>query len=161
MTLKATISNNLLSYMNYYNYQDYESFSEHIGVNVNTFKCWTSLKRSPSLSTLDKISDRVNIPTYYLFKSSKNFKINHYIKETYIPNCSRKILSTNLNKIFINKNKYSWNDRSSLFYGYFSIDTLMSYTREKNPRTPPIEKISLLAECLGIEPYKLLMKGSF
>jgi transcriptional regulator with XRE-family HTH domain len=161
MSLSDIIIRNLLSYMDDHNYQDYESFSKFIKINVSTFKCWTSKKRTPTLGTLDKICDTLEIPTYYLLIPATGFNADQTIKDIYLPNHSRSIISTNLKQIFITKHRYNWNDKISLFYGYFSIDTLKSYVRCKNYRTPPLEKISLIAECLGIEPYKLIMKGEF
>lgn len=159
MNINSIITKNLLMYMDRYNYKDYKSFSKAICINTNTFKCWISEKRNPTINTLDKICDKLELPTYYLFIPPKNFIVDQNIGNNYLPNNSRKIISTNLKKIFISKHKYTWNDKASLFYGYFSIDTLMSYTRDQSFRTPPLDKISLLAECLGIESYKLIMKG--
>lgn len=147
--------------MSEHNYKEYEPFCEYIGINVSTFKCWVSEKRNPTLHVLDKICDKLEIPTYYLFMSSTNCKEDQRSKDTYLPNHTRSIISLNLNKIFISRHRYNWNDKVALFYGYFSIDTLKSYTRNEYIRTPPLEKIGLMAECLGIEPYKLCMKGEF
>jgi transcriptional regulator with XRE-family HTH domain len=145
--------------MDEHEFKNYESFSMFLGVNVNTLKCWISGKRNPTIKSIDKIADALRIPSYYLLIKDVDFNCSQSEREFYLPNDTRKIISSNLKDLFIRKNRITWNDKSSLFYGYFSIDTLMSYTRNKNYRTPPLNKISLMAEYLGIEPYRLLKKG--
>lgn len=159
MHTRNILVSNLLRYMDEFNYKEYASFAAFLGINESTLKCWVSEKRNPNLDTVDNIANVMGLPTYYLLIPEVEFKCKLSEKHIYLPNDSRPILSNNLRRIYFEKNRITWNQRASLFYGYFSIDTLMSYTRENSYRTPPLKKISLMAECLGIEPYKLLKKG--
>lgn len=158
MQTKNVLIRNLLKYMDQFGYKDYASFAMFLGINESTLKCWISEKRNPTLLSIDKMANIIELPTYYLLIPDVQFICDVSEKDRYFPNNSRKIISNNLKRIYFENNKITWNEKASLFYGYFSIDTLMSYTRETNYRTPPLKRINLMAECLGIEPYKLLKK---
>jgi transcriptional regulator with XRE-family HTH domain len=160
MQSKNILVKNLIRYMGELKYEDYTSFAKFLGVNVNTLKCWLSEKRTPNLHSIDQIANIMNLPAYYLLIPDVTFTCETSEKEKYIPNNSREIFSENLKQIYRKNNKFTWNEKAAIFYGYFSVDTLMSYTREKSHRTPPLSKIYLIAECLGMEPYKLIKKGN-
>jgi len=140
--------------------QTYLQLSTFLCVNPNTLRGWLSNKRQISLKQLDTIADNLKVPSYLLIKQGF-MKDNASYDIPFQKNDSRAIFSSNLQRIFILKSKTSWNEREALFCGNFSIASLMAYTRNKNPRTPPLNQIELMAKCLGIETYLMIKEDAF
>ena len=140
--------------------ETYSQLGKMLTVNENTLKSWIAKNRTISLMRLDVIADTLGLPSYLLIK--KGFRedgVNYNIP--FNKNNSQKIFSSNLQRIFILKSKTSWDEREALFNGNFSIASLMAYTRDKNPRTPSLNKIDIMAECLGVESYLMIKEDAF
>lgn len=138
----------------------YEELGEFLNINVNTIKSWISNNRSISLSQLDSIANTLKLPSYLLIKKN-SMKNNKHFDTLTNKNNSKKILSSNLQRIFILKSKTTWNEKESLFYGNFSTTSLMAYIRDKDSRTPPLYKVDIMAECMGIEVYLMIKEDAF
>lgn len=133
----------------------YKQLAEHLHIGENTLKCWENKSRSPSLNQIDRIANVLNIYSYALLESG-----NKLLEEPEIViNNSRERLVMNLQRIFIDNGRTTWNDKVALFYGFLSEDVLKSYFRTRNFKTPPLKRIDEMAEALGIPPYMLIKGG--
>lgn len=133
----------------------YKQLAEHLLIEENTLKCWENKSRSPSLNQIDRIANTLNIYSYALIESG-----NKLLEEPEIViNNSRERLVMNLQRIFIDNGRTTWNDKVALFYGFLSEDVLKSYFRTSNFKTPPLKRIDEMAEALGIPTYMLIKGG--
>lgn len=133
----------------------YRELAEHLQISENTLKCWENKSRSPSFNQIDRIADVLNIYSYALLEPR-----NELLEEpAVVINNSRECLLINLQRIFIDNGRATWNDKAALFYGFLSEDILKSYFRESNFKTPPLKRFDEMAEALGIPPYMLIKGG--
>ena len=137
---------------NYYCLNTYSEIAKFLDVTEYSVKHWQNKTRSPSLKKIDELSDRIGCPSYTLLQ--RDGKI--FAEVEFINNNSRKILIKNLQEIFLETGRFSWNDKTALFYGFVSEDVLKSYFREKNYKVPPLKKLDDMAEALGIPTYILI-----
>lgn len=133
----------------------YKQLAEHLLIRENTLKCWENKSRSPSLNQIDRIANKLNIYSYTLIESGNKLKEEPEI----VINNSREILVMNLQRIFIENGRTTWNDKVALFYGFLSEDILKSYFRTSNFKTPPLKRIDEMAEALGVPTYMLIKGG--
>ncbi|KNY30474.1 hypothetical protein [Pseudobacteroides cellulosolvens] len=138
------------------NLQSYRQIAEYLNVTEDALKHWKNKTRCPSLRQIDDIGDRINCYAYTLIQS--NGEISREID--CVQNNSRKIFVENLRKYFIDKGRFSWNDKVALFYGFVSEDVLKSYFRKENYKTPPLKRLDEMAEALGIPTYKLIKESN-
>lgn len=128
------------------------SLSKLIGVNYNTLRGWMANSRSPKLSTLDLVADRLGVNTSdllnpaYCYKSTKDKKHNK----------SAVNFRRNLQKAFIASDRTSWQSREALLFGLISVDSLKSFFRKENYRSPSLTQLDSIASALGVKSYELI-----
>ncbi|NMA07087.1 MAG: helix-turn-helix transcriptional regulator [Ruminococcaceae bacterium] len=155
--LQKLVITNLKKIIDFYKLNSIAGFAEVIGIKSSTVKSWLSFDRCPKIKTLDNISDKLNIPTYFLFL--ENFLPTDEMIKPGIANDSSRALKNNLKKIYKNLDKNSWNEISSIYSGLLSIDTLKSYQRrDERSIMPPIKTLEKLSSYLGI-PASEILKG--
>lgn len=152
--LHNVVITNLRKIMMHFNIESNKQLSEFADVKEKTIESWFSNKRSPKISTLDKIANKLKIPTYILFK--EDLEINDINIYDSIENNSSDSLEKNLRNVYIRRGKTSWNEISSIYSGLLSIDTLKSYHRKKNRITPPLNTLERLSSYLGIPAGELI-----
>lgn len=135
-----------------HNLNTYREIAEFLHVTEDSLKHWKSKTRCPSLKRIDQISDRIGCRSYALIQ--KNGEI--FAKMELVRNNSREILVKNLKGYFLKKSKFSWNDKTALFYDFVSEDALKSYFRIENYKVPPLKKLDEMAEALGVPTYELI-----
>lgn len=152
--LHNVVMTNLKKIMIRFNIESNKQLSELAEVKESTIESWFSNKRSPKISTLDKIANKFKIPTYILFK--EDLDINGINVNNSLENNSSDSLEKNLRNEYIRLGKTSWNEISSIYSGFLSIDTLKSYHRKKNRITPPLITLERLSSYLGIPASELI-----
>ena len=101
---------------------------------------------------LDQISDRIGCWSYALIQKDGDI----FAEIELLRNNSREVLIKNLKEYFLQKGRFTWNDKAALFYGFVSEDALKSYFREENFKTPPLKKLDEMASALGKPTYELI-----
>jgi transcriptional regulator with XRE-family HTH domain len=137
------------------NLETYKEIADYLHVTEDALKRWQNKSRTPSLKKIDEISDRVKCYSYALLQKDGNL----FVEIECIKNDSRKALLSNLREYFMQRGRFSWNEKAALFYGFVSEDALKSYFREKNFKTPPLSKLDEMAEALGKPAYELIKEG--
>lgn len=135
-----------------YNLNTYRKIANFFNVTEDCLKHWQSKTRCPSLKRLDQISDRIGCRSYALIQKDGDI----FAEIELLRNNSREILIKNLKEYFLQKGRFSWNDKTALFYGFVSEDALKSYFREENFKTPPLKKLDEMASALGKPTYELI-----
>ena len=130
----------------------YIDIAAYLGISISTLKQWESKKRYPTLNALDRVGDKLNVPTYLLLQKESDLTVTCRISK----NNSREIFINNLEEIFTNKGRFSWRAKTSLFFGFVSEDMLKSYFRKTNYRVPPLKILDEMAEALGVPTYQLI-----
>lgn len=143
---------NINRFASYHKLETYKQIAEHLHVTEDSLKHWQNKTRSPSLRKVDEISDQIGCKTYALLKKDGEI----FAELEFVQNNSREILIKNLKRYFGEAGKFTWNDRTAMFYGFVSEDVLKSYFREKNYKTPPLKKLDEMAEALGKPTYELI-----
>ncbi len=164
MQAMKNFQDNIGYLMESFNMTKYREISALIGVKENTIKSFLSENRYISIRMLDLVADNLHLPSYFLIKKNtyENFKEEYEMKYGLgYSNDSSYVLAVNLKRIFIDRGKTTWKDREALFFGFFGESALMSYTRDKNRRVPSLGRISLMAECLGIQVEFLIKEDIF
>ena len=158
--LQKTIINNLFIILSYFGLKnDREKMAEYINVSYSTFRGWISYNRTPSLKTLDEISNVLSIPTYILMMQDLHSRdINGYI-DNEINNNSPLYLSENLISAYRDKGLNSWGAVENIYGSLLSRESLKSYHRKNENRTPTINTLDKMSSYLGIPAYKLIMGG--
>lgn len=133
-------------------FEGYRELADYLCVKEGTLKCWQNKSRTPSLKQLDSIASNMNIYSYLLIKESASIEVEIEV----VNNNSREVLLNNLKRIFFDYGRFTWADKASLFYGFVSEDSLKSYFRNENYKTPPLKKLDEMAEALGVPTYKLI-----
>ena len=126
--------------------------SELLGVNCNTLRGWMANNRCPKLSTLDSIADKLGIGTADLLNPNFCFEVLKGKKQ----NNSVYYFRKNLQEVFIANNKTTWQERESLLFAFISVDSLKSFFKKSNYRSPSLKQLDSIASALGINPYKLI-----
>jgi hypothetical protein len=152
--LQRVVIANLKNIMIFFGLNSIKELAVLAEVERETVESWFSYDRCPKLKTLDKISNRLNFPTYILLQ--EDFLLDQSKVKQSIFNDSRETLVKNLEKEYIKRNKTSWNDISSIYSGYLSIDTLKSYHRKNNNITPPLKTLEVMSSYLGIPASELI-----
>lgn len=155
--LQKLIISNLKKILNHHGFNSVEEFAEEVEINTTTVESWFSFRRCPKIKSLDRISDRLNIPTYILFQ--EDLQLSDFVNTQGIKNDSSKALDNNLKKAYRNLNKNSWDEISSIYRGLLSINTLKSYHRENGSIMPPIATLEKLSSYLGIPASELIKES--
>lgn len=158
--LQRIVINNLLEVLKYFGLDnDRKEMAKFIDINYATFRTWLSYKRTPSLKTLDKISSNLSIPTYILLLPElSSIDINKYVDKD-IKNNSSVLLDKNLIAIYQENGLDSWGAVEIAYKGLLSKETLKSYHRKNNKRTPTIYTLEKMSSYLGTPAYKLIIGG--
>src|SRR5690625_5094167 len=110
--------------------------AEYIHVSYSTFRGWITYNRTPSLKTLDEISNVLSIPTYILMIHDLHSRdIDGYI-DNEINNNSPLYLSENLISAYRDKGLNSWGAVENIYGSLLSRESLKSYHRKNENRTP-------------------------
>lgn len=141
----------------HYNLTTYKEIADFLNVSEDALKHWKNKSRCPSLLTVDQIGDTIGCYSYALLQKNGDIFANIEL----IENASREKLIKNLQAIFLQEGKFTWSDKSALFYGFVSEDNLKSYFRKKNYKVPPLKRLEEMAEALGMPVYELLKEGIF
>lgn len=152
--LHSTVMTNLRKVMSYLKIDSARELSLLVKVKEETIESWFLNNRTPKITTLDKIANKLNVPTYILFQN--DLKIDETIIYDSINNNSSDNLEKNLKNEYLKRSKASWNEISSIYSGFRSIDTLKSYHRKTNKITPPLKTLEKLSSYLGIPASELL-----
>lgn len=144
--------NNINRLATAHNLNTYRKMAEFLNVTEDSLKHWQSKTRCPSLKRLDQISDRIGCWSYALIQKDGDI----FAEIKFLQNNSREILIRNLKEIFLQKGRFTWNDKAALFYESVSEDALKSYFREENFKTPPLRKLDEMASALGKPTYELI-----
>ena len=136
----------------YYNLHTYADIAKFLGVNESSLKRWQNKSRCPSLKRIDQLGDRIGCYSYALVQREGDV----FSRIECMHNDSRRILVNNLNRIFIEEGRKTWNDKVALFYGFVSEDVLKSYFRKKGYKTPTLGRLDEMAEAIGKPVYDLL-----
>ena len=135
-----------------YNLNTYRKIANFLNITEHSLKHWQSKTRCPSLKRLDQISDRIGCWSYALIQKDGDI----FAEIELLRNNSREVLIKNLKEYFLQKGRFTWNDKAALFYGFVSEDALKSYFREENFKTPPLKKLDEMASALGKPTYELI-----
>ena len=135
-----------------YNLNTYRKIANFLNITEHSLKHWQSKTRCPSLKRLDQISDRIGCWSYALIQMVGVI----FGEIELLRNISREVLIKNLKVYFLQKGRFTWNDKAALFYGFVSEDALKSYFREENFKTPPLKKLDEMASALGKPTYELI-----
>lgn len=136
----------------HYNLNTYREIAGLLHVTEDSLKHWKNKTRCPSLKKIDQIGDIIGCNSYALIQKDGDV----FTEMELVRNNSREILVRNLKEYFLQKGKFSWNDKTALFYGFVSENALKSYFREENYKVPPLKKLDEMAETLGKPTYELI-----
>lgn len=157
--LHRVVITNIKKVMVYFQIDSTKGLAELVEVKVETIESWFSNKRSPKITTLDKIANKLNIPTYILFQDE--LTIDETTIRHSVNNNSRDALEKNLRNEYNRQGKTLWNEISSIYSGFRSIDTLKSYHRKTNKITPPLKTLEKLSSYLGIPASELIKENNY
>ena len=146
-------SNNLLRYYSSKEFTSYTQMASDLGVSVGTLKCWMSGNRSPKLSTINTLADRLGCYSYNLIKpdgSTENIGVSN--KDIH------QVFSKRLRIIFLKKHAITYTKKLSILNDTISYDSLVSYLRKQNYRMPSLRTLDCIADALNINTYELLME---
>lgn len=152
--IQILIVSNLYSLMRKRKINSLKELSELTDINYNTLKCWVSYAKTPRVSSLDRLCDRLSIRTYMLLHPNPDFSIIEDLPK----NNSRERIRINL--IVLLREKYSTTNSNKIlseFEGVLSRDAYISYLRPYHGRCMPLETLYTLSLFLSIEPYQLLI----
>ena len=132
---------------------------EALAIKLSTLKGWMSLKRTPTLKTIDRIADCLGCHTYQLLKPYGQLE-NSGISI----NDSPTTFLQNIQAIFNEKKKFSLIEKHSLVNSDYTPDDkyitetmLISYLRTNRRRVPPLKTIDYIARSLKVKSYELLV----
>lgn len=135
-----------------------DALAAALGTSPGTLRCWLAGQRAVSLGGLDALGNHLRVPAHALIEKGA-----HLATRSLGPreNRSGEALAGNLRQIFILRTRVTWGEREALFFGQISTPALMSYLRNTGGRLPPLEKLDLMAECLGVEVHLLIKEDAF
>lgn len=144
--------NNINRLAAYHSLDTYKQMAEFLDVTEDSLKHWQNKTRCPTLKRLDQIGDRIGCRSYALIQKDGEI----FAKIDHPKNNSREIFIRNLKEKFLQEGRFSWNDKAALFCCFVSVDALKSYFRERNFKTPPLQKLDEMASAIGIPAYELI-----
>ncbi|QZN88052.1 helix-turn-helix transcriptional regulator [Vagococcus lutrae] len=158
--LQKTVINNLFEVLKHYGLSNNrKKIADFLNVNYSTFRAWISYNRTPSLETLDKISNTLSIPTHILFiPDLQTEDVKRYI-DNEIQNNSSFFLDKNLKSVYRDQDLNNWRAVENIYGSLLSQESLKSYHRKNNSRIPTINTLEKMSTYLGVPAYKLIMGG--
>ena len=158
-SLKILVSNLNKLMQNSTQKPSYEALASKLSIKLSTLKGWMSLKRTPTLKTIDRIADCLGCHTYQLLKPDGQLE-NSGISI----NDSPTTFLQNIQAIFNEKKKFSLIEKHSLVNSDYTPDDkyitepmLISYLRTNRRRVPPLKTIDYIARSLKVKSYELLV----
>lgn len=144
--------NNFISHLENYltEYDTYENLALFLGVSDSTLKSWLLGTRSPKLSSIDIIANRIGCYSSDLINNMPISDVGFH------QNCSRDNFVKNINIIFIENQCFSMPQKLNLLNNSVTDYALISYLRKSNYRTPTLSKLDLIANQLNINSFELI-----
>lgn len=136
-------------------YETYDKLALHLGVSTDTLKSWMLKTRSPKLSNLDTIANKIGCYSYDLINSQPIENKGIY------NNNSRICFVKNLRIIFTENACYNLVQQLNLLNNVITDYILISYLRNSNYRTPTLKKLDLIADQLNLKTFELIKEEKY
>lgn len=144
-------ANNLIKIYQMRKYNSINEMSKDFCIPTGTLKCWITSNRSPKLTNLDVIANKLGCYTFNLIKQDGDFSdVNIYNNDIH------RSFVRQLRIIFINYQAKTYLNKLYLLNNVVSYDTLVSYLRQNNYRLPTLKTLDRIADELDINAYELI-----
>lgn len=131
-------------------YETYDKLALHLGISTDTLKSWILKTRTPKLSNLDLIANKLGCHSSDLINDVPITNTGEY------NNFSRLNFVKNINIIFAERGCYNTAQKLNLLNNVISDYMLISYMRKNNYRTPTLNILDIIADQLDIRTYELI-----
>lgn len=135
-------------------YESYDKLALYIGVPTDTLKSWMLKTRTPKLSNLDIIANKLGCNSYDLINTDPIKNIGNYT------NNSRECFVRNIKIIFTERGCYNLPQQLNLLNNVITDYMLISYLRKSNYRTPTLKNLDKIADQLNLTTFELIKEDN-
>jgi len=136
-------------------YKTYDKLALYLGISTDTLKSWILKTRSPKLSNLDAIANRLGCYSCDLIDPHP---IKNYGK---YDNDARNCFVKNIKIIFTENACYNLIQRLNLLNNIITDHMLISYLRNLNYRTPNLKILDNIANQLSMKTFELIKEDEY
>lgn len=136
-------------------YKTYDKLALYLGISTDTLKSWMLKTRSPKLSNLDAIANRLGCYSCDLINSQPIKNNGKY------DNDARNCFVKNIKIIFTENACYNLIQQLNLLNNIITDYMLISYLRNSNYRTPSLRNLDNIANQLNMKTFELIKEDKY